>query len=452
MVFWLQGVVESAPLSVMEYDVLVIGGGPAGIGAAVAAGRMGSKVALLERHDVLGGMGTAALVNNFCPAHLDGERLIIGGVFAEIREELIKRKAIFASQGCGYAMEPYNPQVYAELVEELVRAAGVDILFCSRIQQSSVTSAGKFRFIFENGTACAGRALIDATGDATFATALGAAFSFGRTADQAVMPLTYCYKIGPIDLEELRRKMPHLIRHDEPTNQPFLCLSGAREEVAMAQANGDLSIPRDHVASIMNIPGEPENATVNFGRVFIKDPTDPAQLAEAEETGKRQIEEGMAFFRKYLPGFEQTQVIERARQIGVRESRQIKGLYTLTGEDVLKCRQFEDVIAQCCYAVDIHSPESATTNMIELARGTHFDIPLRCLIPLDGPDNLLVAGRSISATQEAMSSFRVSPSAMAIGEAAGVTAAIAVRTDSRVKDVPAAMVQQRLLETGGTLS
>jgi hypothetical protein len=266
------------------------------------------------------------------------------------------------------------------------------------------------------------------------------------------MPLTYCYKLGPIDLERVKQAMPGALRFDEQVGQFFLTVSGVHQKVAMAQANGDLSIPRDHVASIMNIPGEPENATVNFGRVFVKDPTDPVQLATAEESGRQQIDEGVRFFRKYLPGFERVEVLERARQIGVRESRQIKGHYTLTGQDVLGCRQFEDVIAQCCYAVDVHSPDSNKTQLMELKRGTHFDIPLRCLIPVSGPGNLIIAGRSISASQEAMSSFRVSPSAMAIGEAAGVTAALAVRMDCPVPDVRASDVQDRLIETDAVLS
>lgn len=445
-------IATEAQINQQGYDLIVVGGGPAGIGAALGAGRMGLRVALVERHDVLGGMGTAALVNNFCPAHLDGERLIIGGVFAEIRAALIARKAIFATENFNYMMEPYNPQVYAVLVESLVREAGVDIIFGGKIEQYGLSDAGKFQLLIAGGKSVEGAALIDATGDAVLAAGLGASFSFGRAVDRAVMPLTYCYKIGPIDLDKVRARMPEAVRLERATGQPFLFISGARQEVALAQANGELSIPRDHVSAIMNIPGEPENATVNFGRVFIKDPTDPIQLAEAEAAGKAQIAEGLAFFRKYLPGFEKTQVLEHARQIGVRESRQIKGLYTLTVDDVLGCRQFDDVIAQCCYAVDVHSPESSTTQMTELPRGKHFDIPLRCLMPVDGPANLLIAGRSISATQEAMSSFRVTPSVMAIGEAAGVTAALAAQQGCSVNEVAVGAVQQRLRQTGGILS
>lgn len=446
-----QKTADSNPVE-KTYDVVVVGGGPAGLGATIAAGRMGARVAVVERHDVLGGMGTAALVNNFCPAHLDGHRLIIGGAFAELRQRLMERKAIFAAPNFEYKMEPYHPAVFADEAQNMVKAAGADILFGCSIRSVEFHGDKSAVLIMGDGTQVFARCVVDASGDALVAAAAGVPFSFGRPSDNAVMPLTFCYKLGPIDLEAVRRHMPKDVIFDERVQQPFLTISGAQQEVAAAQANGELSIPRDHIASIMNIPGDPQNATVNFGRVFIKDPTDPAQLAEAERQGRAQIEQGIRFFRKYLPGFEKVELLETARQIGVRESRQIKGLYTLTGEDVLSCRQFDDVIAQCCYAVDIHDPDSSQTRMIELARGTHFDIPLRCLIPASGPDNLIVAGRSISATHEAMSSFRVSPSAMAIGEAAGVTAALAQQNNCPISAVDASAVQTHLLASGAILS
>jgi hypothetical protein len=203
--------------------------------------------------------------------------------------------------------------------------------------------------------------------------------------------------------------------------------------------------------TVDGVAGQPWNLSVNFGRVFVQDPTDSAQLAQAEAEGRRQVEDGIAFFRKYVPGCKDVKLIELARQIGVRESRQIRGRYLLTVDDLLACRQFDDVIAQCCYAIDIHDPGRDTTTMRTFAPGTHYDIPLRCLIPAAGPENLIVAGRCISATHEAMSSFRVSPSVMAIGEAAGVTAALACAVSGAVAAVPAGEVQARLRATGGIL-
>lgn len=438
-----------------DYDVAVIGGGPSGIAAAVAATRMGVRTVLVERHDVLGGMGTAALVNNFCPAHLDGQRLIIGGIFAELRQRLIARKAIYASQGFAYSMEPYDPEVFAQSAAELCHEAGVTLLLGKRLRAVRFADERPTVLEFEDGGSVTGRVVADTTGDGAVAAAAGVPFRFGRDGDHAVMPLTFCYELGPVDLAALGRGVPGTTLTDPSTGETYCVISAhpmVNSWIAEAKAAGELHIPRDHVAVVMSIPGRPQFVTVNFGRVFCQDPTDPAQLAAAEKEGLAQIEDGIRFFRKYLPGFATAELVRTARQIGVRESRQIEGLYTLTGEDAESCRQFEDAIAQCCYAIDIHHVDSEGTTMREFVRGTHFDIPWRCLVPASGPRNLVIGGRCISATQEAMSSFRVSPSAMAIGEAAGVSAALAAQNGGDVRHLDPANVRERLLSTGGILS
>jgi glycine/D-amino acid oxidase-like deaminating enzyme len=433
-----------------SYDTLILGGGPAGIGAAVAAARAGASVGLIERHDVLGGMGTAALVNNFCPAHLDGSRLIIGGIFAEIRERLARRKAIFLSPGCAYAMEPYDPKAMEEECAALCREAGVTVFLGRSVTRSAFPAPDRAEFELDDGTALTARTVVDATGDAILAPAAGTSFQMGGAGRS--MPLTFCYKLGPVDIDALRAKWPWCVGESAETGEPTICIAGcAQDEVAAAKAAGELTIPVKGIAAVLNIPGQPDYVTVNFGRVFVKDATDPAQLAAAEVEGRRQITEGEAFFRKYIPGFANARVVEIARQIGVRETRRIEGIYTLSEDDVLQCRQFDDAIAQCCYAIDVHDPQSTGTRLIELPRGEHFDIPLRCLIPRDGAPNVIYAGRCISADQAAMSSFRVSPGVMAIGEAAGVTAALAAANGASIRSVDPQAVRKVLTGSDGIL-
>jgi glycine/D-amino acid oxidase-like deaminating enzyme len=433
-----------------NFDVVVAGGGPAGISAAVAAARMGRKTALIERHPFLGGMGTAALVSNFCNAHHDGERFIIGGIFAELRDRLIERDAVIVT----YGLEPYEPHIFRDEVAAMCREAGVELFLDTVINGVDFENEYKTPIRLQNGQIITAQTVVDASGDAAIAAGAGVPFTFGREQDGAVMPLTYCYILGPIDVETVQQEMPECILHDQRTNQPYLYLGGQprlKEAVQQARESGELTIPRDRIAVAFSLPGRIDHIAVNFGRVFIQDPTDPEQLAQAEAEGKQQVEEGARFFQKYVPGFEKAKVTELARQIGVRESRQIVGLYTLTADDVLSYRQFDDVIAQCCYSVDIHQPNSTQTLMKSIPRGKHYDIPWRCLVPREGPANLIVAGRSISATQEAMSSFRVTPSVMAIGEAAGVTAALACEGNTSIANVSFNQVQQRLLATSGIL-
>jgi hypothetical protein len=436
--------------SALTYDVAVAGGGPAGIAAAIAAARLGRSVVLLERHPYIGGMGTAALVSNFCNAHFDGQRMILGGIFAELRDRLIEDDALHVTGG----LEPYDPESFIRHAQAMCNGAGVDTRLNVILKSVTFNDNAPATLTLSDNTVIHARTVVDASGDATIAQQAGVPTTKGRASDGAVMPLTYCYILGPVNIEELRREIPDALHTDKRTGQPFIYLgyqAKAKELVAQARAAGDLTIPRDRIAVAFGLPGRPDHIAVNFGRVFIDDPTDPAQFEKAQEIGKEQVYEGVQFFRKYFPGFRDAQLVQMAQQIGVRESRQIVGQYTLTAEDVLSCRQFEDVIAQCCYSIDIHEPGSDKTTMRGIPKGSHYDIPWRCLIPRSGPRNLIVAGRSISATHEAMSSFRVTPSVMAIGEAAGIGAALAATEDGDITRVPYTQVREHLLENNGIL-
>jgi glycine/D-amino acid oxidase-like deaminating enzyme len=453
-----ENVQGTTPKTHDAYDVVVAGGGPAGIGAAVAAVRMGRRVALIERYPMLGGMGTAALVNNFCPAHFDGERFIIGGIFGELRRRLIERKALYTLkplQTTNPILEPYDPDVFAAELQALCLESGVELRMNTRITSARFQRGEPAALTLDDGVILVATTVVDATGDAVLAARAGVPCTFGAPGTGAVMPLTFCYMIGPIDLAVAQRDFPQAVFYDESVGERYFYFSGRDQVVDAwvreARLSGELSIPRDHISAIVSVPGRPQYATVNFGRVTVQDPTDPQQLADAEIAGRLQVREGIHFFRKYIPGLANVELVQLARQIGVRESRQIAGLYTLTADDIMAARQFDDVIAQCCYPIDIHEPGKDTTIMKRLPRGQHYDIPWRCLVPREGPYNLVVAGRTISATSEAMSSFRVSPSVMAIGEAAGVTAALAAQCDCAIRDVFPVDVQRRLRETGGIL-
>jgi hypothetical protein len=433
------------------FDVIVIGGGPSGFAAAVAAARTGQRAALVDRYPTMGGMGTAALVNNFCGAQYDGKRYIIGGIFGELRQRLIRRKAIYWLG----AFEPYNPEVYSEEMIAMSKRAGVHLFLGSSIENVELPSSTQVRVKLSDNRLLTGKTIVDATGDAIIANRVGAKSNFGRPSDNAVMPLTMCYIIGPVNVGKIQSEWPEALHIDGNTGEKVVFFGGHNKQVdawlKQARNAGEISIQRDHVAAVMAVPLTENQISVNFGRVNVKDPSDPAQLAAAEVEGRKQVDEGIRFFRKYLPGLENVELKQMARQIGVRQSRQIQGLYTINREDVLECRQFPDVIAQSHYPIDIHEPYSDKTTLIFLKEGEHYDIPLRCLIPAEGPENIIISGRAISATHEAMSSLRVSACAMAIGEAAGTTAAIAARDSVPMRDVPVVLVQDELLEHGAIL-
>ncbi|TVR15103.1 MAG: FAD-dependent oxidoreductase [Planctomycetota bacterium] len=444
-----------------QSHVVVAGGGPSGVAAALAAARCGVPTTVIEYHPVLGGMGTAALVNNFCGGYHDGERFLIGGVYAEIRQLLIDRQAIYITNG---GMEPYEPDAYHALLAELCDAAGVKRIHGQRIIQA-VEKGSDIVLTLSDQSQVVASALVDATGDAVVAQMASVPVQLGRESDQAVMPVNMCYRFTGLDIDAAEAGWPKTIDPRTGHSRPVYINPDSGERnffhsghssfidpmLADDRASGLCSIPRDHVAAIHGVPGCPGDATVNFGRVFVNDPTDPHEMAEATQQGECQVHDGIAFFRRRLPGFADIQLQSMARQIGVRQSYQISGLYRLTQDDCLEARQFDDVIAQCNYPVDIHEPGSDKTSFFKLPEGQHYDIPWRCLIPSQGPQRLLVAGRCISADAGAMASFRVQAPALAIGEAAGIGAALAVQGNVSVRDLGHAPVQERLRAVGAVL-
>lgn len=432
------------------YDCVIIGGGPAGAAAAIAAGRMGARCLLAERHDILGGMGSAALVCVFCPANYDGRRFIIGGIFGELRRDLIAAGRIYEHPG---GLEAFDPDAWADILLQRCRQAGVEVATRTTVQ-SAVEAADGVQLALSDGRSVLARAVVDAGGDAAVARRLGAATVFGRH-DGRVMPLTFCYLLGGIDLAAVRAAIPHGVLHDERTGEDYVRLGDCPEINAWLEEDrraGRLSIPRDHISAIYGIPGRPGVGFVNYGRVNVRDPGDPAELAQAEAEGRRQIADGLAFLRRRVPGFAAAEVVQTARQIGVRESHHLQARHVLSGQEAEACTQFPDAIAQCCYSIDIHIPGSDASVVKPFPPGMHFDIPWRSLIPDRGCGRVVVAGRCLGADHVAASSLRVMPSMAAVGEAGGVTAALVAADGTAASAIDPGAVRARLLATGGILS
>lgn len=219
------------------YDVCVVGGGRSGTAAAIGAARLGARTVVCEATDLLGGMESAGMVSFFCVAHHDGHRMIIGGLFAELRGRLLGRGAIYTAPGGNPKMlEPYD----AEAVPATM--------------------------------------VVDATGDAVVARGAGVRCRKGREGDGAVMPVNYCYRFGPVNLDQSARELPACVLRDSPTGERYLLLSGPHPRIdaaiAAERAAGRLSIPRDHISAAISVPGNPTSISVNYGRVDCDDPTD----------------------------------------------------------------------------------------------------------------------------------------------------------------------------------
>jgi hypothetical protein len=449
-----------------DVDVVVAGGGPAGIGAAVGAARAGADVVLVERYGFLGGNATAALVLPLMSWHNEvrgarergadeplrllptdhgpGEP-VVGGVLLDLMERLLQRGgALEPSEDTGYTV-PLDPEAYKSAALDLLDAGGVRYLlhsFASGVTGEPGRPDGVVVETKSGPLVVRARALVDALGDGDVAAAAGTDYEIGRGDDGLVQPMTLMFRIA--DFEHARFE-GYVREHPDQ----WRGVLGLWELIEQARADGELDLPRDDLL-FFSTP-RPHELTVNSTRVPGVLGIDVFDLTRAERRARQQLDSIMRFLRERVPGFEDAYAVQSGTHIGVRETRRIVGLHQLTADDVLQSRHFDDVIARGSYPIDIHDPKGGGGALLErLPAGGAYDIPLRCLIPRE-VDGLLVAGRCISGTHEAHSSYRVTPIAMATGHAAGVAAALAARDGAAPRDVAPDEVQRVLLEQGADL-
>ena len=401
------------------HSVIVVGGGPAGVAAAVAAKREGQSVLLIERYGFLGGMATAGLVNPFMVT------LGAGGLYQEFFERLEKWDARID--------RTFDGEPTKLVLDEWHQEEGVDILFHGLLTDAEV-EGGYIKSIKVVGKGeeleFAASYFIDCTGDGDLAKLAGVPMNMGREADGLCQPMTTCFQVGGVD-DEL------MLTREELTK---LYLE--------AKAQGKLNNPRENLLWFRTIrPGE---VHFNTTRVVGKNPVSLQELTEAELEARRQLAETFAWLKKEVPAFKNAYIMRIAAQIGVRESRTIQGAYQLTEDDVLSCRKFDDAIGKCSYPIDIHSPQGEGTRIAALPKGEWYEIPYRTLYS-PAVENLLVAGRCISSTHEAQASLRIMPTCMVMGQAAGVAAAMASAGNLPVSQVPVPELQAKLKAKGADL-
>ncbi|MGO1974944.1 MAG: FAD-dependent oxidoreductase [Propionibacteriaceae bacterium] len=438
-------------------DVLVIGSGPSGLGAAIAAARNGASVRMIERFGFLGGNLTAGLVGPCMTSFsLDGETQLVRGIFDEfVRRMEDKGGAVHPSKttsGSPYsgfmvygheAVTPFDPEVAKFVALDMCAESGVDLLLHSFVVDTLVEDGRATGVVVANksglGTVPA-KVIIDCSGDGDVAARGEAKFEYGRTEDGEVQPMTLFFRIAGVDDAAVEA-----YRADHPGD--YFPYQGIVEQ---AQRDGKYDLPRRGVQLFKTLA--PGVWRINTTRVLGVDGTNVDDLTRAEVAARGQVLELLRFFRECLPGLENCTLLDTAATIGVRESRRVVGQHVLTLDELVQGHHFEDVIAVAGYPVDIHSPVSAEGPFEDGIPPTAniYEIPYRSLVP-EALDGVLLSGRCISATHEALAAVRVMPPSFAMGEAAGTAAAQAVREQIRPRDVDVPALQRQLLEQGAYL-
>jgi hypothetical protein len=283
--------------------------------------------------------------------------------------------------------------------------------------------------------------VVDCTGDGDVAARAGARYEVGRDEDGLVQPMTLMFRIVQFERHAFEA---YVRRHPDQ----WRGVHGLWDLIRQATAAGDLELPREDLL-FFGTPHEAE-VSVNSTRVTRALGIDVFDWSRAELDSRRQMRQIASFLRRYVPGFGNAYVAQSGVHTGVRETRRIVGDYRLTTEDVLGARKFDDVIARGAYPVDIHNPKGSGTLLKRVPPGAAYDIPLSCLLP-SGIEGLLVAGRCLSGSHEAHSSYRVMPIVMATGQAAGVCAALAAKGGLTPRAVPVSDVQATLIAQGADL-
>ncbi|MDF2922799.1 MAG: dependent oxidoreductase [Paenibacillaceae bacterium] len=428
-----------------QWDVIIVGGGPAGCAAAISSAREGARTLLIEATGALGGMGTSGLVPAWTP-YSDGEKIVYRGIAEAVLVTLKSEMPHIDKNSLNWVA--INPEKLKRIYDRMVTEAGAQVLFNTTLCAVDTDGEGGIEALIVNNksglTAYRAGIYVDCTGDADLAAWAGAEFQKGDEDDGSLQPTTHCFSMGNVD--------EYAYRHGVPLNG----WKNPASPVHAIIASGKYPLLDHHMCNSLIAP---RTIGFNAGHIPGVDSTDPEQVSKALIQGRIMAEEIRKSLAEYCPdAFGNAFVSVTAPLLGIRESRRIMGDYVLTLEDYVERRTFADEVCRNSYYLDVHGSgkkklstgqdQEYYTHVMRYGPGDSHGIPYRCLTP-KGIRNMLVAGRSVSCERMVMGSVRVMPACLAMGEAAGIAAAMAARLDSHdVHAVDTERLRERLKEEG----
>ena len=445
-------------------EVLVIGGGPSGICAAIASARAGAKTMLIEQASFCGGMATAGLVAPFMTCYdSGGNTMLIKGLFQEIVERLCERGgAIHPSKVPTYSaftsyitaghihVTPFKAEALKLLADKMLKEAGVTVLYHTSFVDAIVEGDKIDRVIVakkQGLSSIKAKVVIDCSGDGDCAAASGVPYTMGN-GNGRIQPATMFFRIGNVDSSKIDKDI-------EENKDNFYRKDGVNYRslhwwVSKAKEAGDWTLNRVSIGLFRGV--DEDEWSINTSRIMGVDGTSSESLTNGEMVGREQVDEIFAFLKKYVPGCENAKLLQSGSTLGIRETRHIHGLKTLNIDDVLNCKVSDDAILICANSVDVHGRFGPTSNeYITIPEGKYYGIPYGTLVPINR-SNLLVAGRCVSAESEAAGAIRVMPPCMGMGEAAGVAAAIAVHDNVDVRNLNVEKLRNKLIDNNVLLN
>lgn len=413
-----------------KYNLIVAGGGLSGVAAAVSAARAGLEVLLVEKSGCLGGAMSNCLVYPFMPywTEMDGKKeYLSAGIFEEMRKRQNEYETSKSDMN-------FKPEYFKLVLDDMVNEAKIDVLYHAVIfgVNTDERQIKSVNIALKSGPLTAeADFFVDATGDGDLFAFAGCDYQTGRDNDGLCQPMTTCFRMSGVDVEMYKKER-----------------SALQELYKNYRKEGKIENPREDILTFLGI-GE---GIVHFNttRIVKLDPTNPFDVSKAESMARKQIHEIVKFLKDNSKAFANSSIISVASDIGVRESRKLKGVHILTAEELKDCTKFEDSIALGNYDIDIHNPSGSGTSHYYFKDGEFYTIPYRSLLPKEF-DNMLVAGRCISATHEAQASVRIMPICCCMGEAAGTAIGVAYNSGTNLHNVDVNEVQTILVSNGAKL-